>query len=97
MVIGSGASQPAKLILVEMMLTETSSRFTRTTSLQLLSLSGGITRTEGKVIFYPCCKRDNSLRLVEMRFLVESAGFIVENITEVRGVDLIVELKPIYE
>ncbi|KAG5730173.1 O-demethylpuromycin-O-methyltransferase [Termitomyces sp. T112] len=35
-----------KLVVVEMMLTETSSRFTRTTSLQLLSLNGGITRTE---------------------------------------------------
>ncbi|KNZ78092.1 O-demethylpuromycin-O-methyltransferase [Termitomyces sp. J132] len=35
-----------KLLVVEMMLTETSSRFTRTTSLQLLSLNGGITRTE---------------------------------------------------
>ncbi|KAG6860475.1 hypothetical protein C0995_010766 [Termitomyces sp. Mi166 len=46
-----------KLVVVEMMLTETSSRFTRTTSLQLLSLNGGITRTEGeKALSFMQCK-----------------------------------------
>lgn len=44
----STPSETPKLVVVEMMLTETSSRFTRTTSLQLLSLNGGITRTESK-------------------------------------------------
>ncbi|KAH9487380.1 O-methyltransferase gedA [Psilocybe cubensis] len=71
------STPPPRLLLVEMMLTETSSRFTRTTSLQLLSLSGGVTRTE-----------------VQFRKLIAQAGFIVENVTAVRGVDLIVELKP---
>jgi len=46
--LGSPTSIPPKLLLVEMMLTEASSRFTRTTSLQLLSLNGGVTRTEGE-------------------------------------------------
>ena len=47
MLATSSPNQQPKLILVEMLLTETSSRFTRTSSLQLLSLSGGITRTQG--------------------------------------------------
>jgi hypothetical protein len=42
-------NQPAyerRLYLVEMLLSSTSSRFVKTTSMQLLSLNGGITRTE---------------------------------------------------
>lgn len=49
MLATSSPNQQPKLILVEMLLDETSSRFTRTSSLQLLSLSGGITRTQGTV------------------------------------------------
>ncbi|KXN83501.1 (RS)-norcoclaurine 6-O-methyltransferase [Leucoagaricus sp. SymC.cos] len=69
--------EPPKLLLVEMMLNETSSRFTRTTSLQVLVINGGVTRTE-----------------VQFRKLIEEAEFLVENVTEVRGVDLVVELRP---
>jgi len=47
--LGSPASIPPKLLLVEMILTEASSRFTRASSLQLLSLTGGVTRTEGEL------------------------------------------------
>jgi len=46
--LGSPTSIPPKLLLVEMILTEASSRFTRASSLQLLSLTGGVTRTEGE-------------------------------------------------
>ncbi|KAF8057596.1 S-adenosyl-L-methionine-dependent methyltransferase [Lyophyllum atratum] len=77
MLEASSPAQTPKLVVVEMMLTESSSRFTRTTSLQLLSLNGGITRTQ-----------------VEFRRLFDEAGFAVESVHEVRGVDLIVELTP---
>ncbi|KAH0579459.1 hypothetical protein H2248_002319 [Termitomyces sp. 'cryptogamus'] len=84
-----------KLLVVEMMLTETSSRFTRTTSLQLLSLNGGITRTEGtkalfilqyNVMIYYCA--------VQFARLFEESGFRVRAVKEVRGVDQVIELTP---
>lgn len=44
------ATRPGpKLILVETVLTENASRLTRTTSLQLLSLNGGVVRSQGKL------------------------------------------------
>lgn len=39
----------ARLLLVEMLLREESSRFVRTTSMQLLALNSGITRTQGEM------------------------------------------------
>ncbi|THH29959.1 hypothetical protein EUX98_g4226 [Antrodiella citrinella] len=45
------SSDPApKLLLCEMLLRPTSSRFVRTTSMQLLALNDGVTRTEGEMV-----------------------------------------------
>ena len=49
MLATSSPNQKSKLLLIEMMPTETSSHFMHMTSLQLLSLSGGIMCTEGMV------------------------------------------------
>jgi len=85
----------SKLVLVEMMLGETSSRFTHTTSLQLLALNGGITRTQGKCVLFILHFLSTILRFaVQFYALIEKAGFIVQSVTEIRGVDLILELKP---
>jgi len=85
----------SKLVLVEMMLGKTSSRFTHTTSLQLLALSGGITRTQGKCVLFILHFLSIILRFaVQLYALIEKAGFIVQSVTEIRGVDLVLELKP---
>ena len=44
-----GSDTPT-LLLCEMLLRPTSSRFVRTTSMQLLALNNGVTRTEGDMI-----------------------------------------------
>jgi len=85
----------SKLVLVEMMLSQTSSRFTHTTSLQLLALNGGITRTQGKCVLFILHFLSTVLRFkAQFYALIEKAGFIVQSVTEIRGVDLILELKP---
>ncbi|KAH8079791.1 S-adenosyl-L-methionine-dependent methyltransferase [Cristinia sonorae] len=46
---GSESATAPKLLLCEMLLRPTSSRFVRTTSMQLLALNNGVTRTEGEM------------------------------------------------
>lgn len=67
-----------KLLVCEMLLCYNSSRFVRTTSMQLLALNNGITRTESHMIE-----------------LVESAGFRVNRVCEMRAADSIIEATPV--
>ncbi|KAG6847786.1 hypothetical protein H0H93_006002 [Arthromyces matolae] len=46
----SSPSTPGKLVLCEMLLRESSARFVRTTSMQLLALNNGVTRTENEMV-----------------------------------------------
>ncbi|KAJ3569699.1 hypothetical protein NP233_g4876 [Leucocoprinus birnbaumii] len=48
--LGGNVDFKPKLLLCEMLLHSDSHRFIRTTSMQLLSLNGGLTRTEGEMI-----------------------------------------------
>lgn len=50
MVAAPGPAPDAKLIVCEMLLRNSSSRFVRTTSMQLLALNNGVTRTEVEMV-----------------------------------------------
>lgn len=73
----SDSAGPGTLLLCEMLLRPASSRFVRTTSMQLLALNDGVTRTDA-----------------EMVKLVETAGFEVRRIHDMRAVDSIIEATP---
>jgi hypothetical protein len=50
MLAGPKPSANPKLVLCEMLLRESSPRFVRTTSMQLLALNNGVTRTEAEMV-----------------------------------------------
>ncbi|KAF8079201.1 S-adenosyl-L-methionine-dependent methyltransferase [Lyophyllum atratum] len=50
MVASPGPDPNAKLIVCEMLLRDSSSRFVRTTSMQLMALNNGVTRTEAQMV-----------------------------------------------
>jgi hypothetical protein len=50
MLLNADIKAQPKLILCEMLLRESSSRFVRTTSMQLLALNNGVTRTEADMV-----------------------------------------------
>lgn len=49
-IIGNDGSTSPKLVVCEMLLQDSSSRFVRTTSIQLLAVNNGITRTEKEMV-----------------------------------------------
>jgi hypothetical protein len=50
MLTNLGTKTKPKLVICEMLLRDTSPRFVRTTSMQLLALNGGANRTEREVV-----------------------------------------------